>query len=156
MPLGNNFYSSSKKNSKKIFKTEKKSKKLLVERYDEDSTRLLVTRLVMLSNISFFIISVFINHAVFDYPSSFKALHRPQGVRIGELEAIRRKYVNFLDFDFFLILLYGKKKTEKYKKIFGRFSEPMFTTFWSYKVDMLILICIFFYISFFKYNTDGI
>ncbi len=42
------FYSSSKKFSiqKKIFKNEKKSKKLLVERYDEDSTRLLVTRLV--------------------------------------------------------------------------------------------------------------
>ena len=55
-PLGNEFYSSSKifKNTqKKIFKKNQKSKKLLVERYDEDSTRLLVTRLVMLSNISF-------------------------------------------------------------------------------------------------------
>ena len=41
---------------KKIFKKNQKKKnqkKLLVERYDEDSTRLLVTRLVMLSNISF-------------------------------------------------------------------------------------------------------
>ena len=47
------------------------------------------------------------------YPSFFKALHRLQGVRIGEFEAIRRKYVNFLDFDFFLIWLYAKKKTEK-------------------------------------------
>ncbi len=46
----------------------------------------------------------------FNYPSFLKALHRPQGVRIGEFEAIRRKYVNFLDFDFFLILLYAKKK----------------------------------------------
>jgi len=56
-PLGNEFYSSSKifKNTKKNLQKEnqKKSKKLLVERYDEDSTRLLVTRLVMLSNISF-------------------------------------------------------------------------------------------------------
>ena len=40
-----------KKNLQKIKK--KNQKKLLVERYDEDSTRLLVTRLVMLSNISF-------------------------------------------------------------------------------------------------------
>ena len=63
----------------------------------------------------------------FDYPSFFKALHRPQGVRIGELEAIRRKYVNFLDFDFFLILLYAKKKNRKItKKIFGSLPEPMF------------------------------
>ena len=63
----------------------------------------------------------------FNYPSFLKALHRPQGVRIGELEAIRRKYVNFLDFDFFLILLYAKKKTEKItKKIFGSLPEPMF------------------------------
>jgi len=57
-PLGNEFYSSSKifkNNQKKSSKRKKnqKSKKLLVERYDEDSTRLLVTRLVMLSNISF-------------------------------------------------------------------------------------------------------
>ena len=56
-PLGNEFYSSSKilkKNIKKnLQKKNQKSKKLLVERYDEDSTRLLVTRLVMLSNISF-------------------------------------------------------------------------------------------------------
>jgi len=56
-PLGSEFYSSSKifKNTqKKIFKKKiKNQKKLLVERYDEDSTRLLVTRLVMLSNISF-------------------------------------------------------------------------------------------------------
>ncbi len=56
-PLGNEFYSSSKifKNTQKNLQKEnqKKSKKLLVERYDEDSTRLLVTRLVMLSNISF-------------------------------------------------------------------------------------------------------
>jgi hypothetical protein len=100
---------------KNLQKKIKNQKKLLVERYDEDSTRLLVTRLVMLSNISFFI-SVFTNHAVFDYPSFFEALHRPQGVRIGELEAIRRKYVNFLDFDFFLILLYAKKKQKNNKK----------------------------------------
>jgi len=55
-PLGNEFYSSSKifKNiQKKSSKKIKNQKKLLVERYDEDSTRLLVTRLVMLSNISF-------------------------------------------------------------------------------------------------------
>ena len=97
----------SKKNLQKKIKNQKK---LLVERYDEDSTRLLVTRLVMLS-IFHFNISVY--HAVFNYPSFLKALHRPQGVRIGEFEAIRRKYVNFLDFDFFLILLYAKKKTEK-------------------------------------------
>jgi hypothetical protein len=49
-PLGNEFYSSSKifKNTKKksLKRKSKKSKKLLVERYDEDSTRLLVTRLV--------------------------------------------------------------------------------------------------------------
>ena len=87
-----------KKSSKKI----KNQKKLLVERYDEDSTRLLVTRLVMLSNISFYY-KRFYNHAVFTYPSFSKALHRQKGVRIGEFEAIRRKYVNFLDFDFFLI-----------------------------------------------------
>ena len=42
-----------KNTQKKIFKKNQKSKKLLVERYDEDSTKLLVTRLVMLSNISF-------------------------------------------------------------------------------------------------------
>ena len=36
----------------------------------------------------------------FAYPSFSKALHRPKGVRIGEFEAKRRKYVNFLDFDF--------------------------------------------------------
>jgi len=56
-PLGNEFYSSSKifKNiQKKSSKKIKNQKKLLVERYDEDSTRLLVTRLVMLSNISFY------------------------------------------------------------------------------------------------------
>jgi len=55
-PLGNEFYSSSKiilKISKKSSKKIKNQKKLLVERYDEDSTRLLVTRLVILSNISF-------------------------------------------------------------------------------------------------------
>jgi len=55
-PLGSEFYSSSKifKNTqKKSSKKIKNQKKLLVERYDEDSTRLLVTRLVMLSNISF-------------------------------------------------------------------------------------------------------
>ena len=73
-------------------------------------------------------------------PASLKALHRPQGVRIGELEAIRRKYVNFLDFDFFFN--YAKKNRKITKKIFGRLSEPMFTTFWSYKVDMLI--CFYF------------
>ena len=50
-----------------------------------------------------------------------------------------------------------QKKTEKItKKIFGRLSEPMFTTFWSYKVDMLICFLFFFDVSFFKYNTDGI
>ncbi len=44
-----------RKNLKKnLQKTKKKSKKLLVKRYDEDSTRLLVTRLVILSNISFY------------------------------------------------------------------------------------------------------
>jgi len=56
-PLGSEFYSSSKifKNTQKknLQKKIKNQKKLLVERYDEDSTRLLVTRLVMLSNISF-------------------------------------------------------------------------------------------------------
>ena len=54
-PLGSEFYSSSKifKNTQKNLQKNQKSKKLLVERYDEDSTRLLVTRLVMLSNISF-------------------------------------------------------------------------------------------------------
>ena len=57
-PLGNEFYSSSKilKNTKKKNlqkENHKNQKKLLVERYDEDSTRLLVTRLVILSNISF-------------------------------------------------------------------------------------------------------
>lgn len=110
-----------KKSSKKI----KNQKKLLVERYDEDSTRLLVTRLVMLSNISFYYKRL-CNHAVFNYPSFLKALHRPQGVRIGEFEAIRRKYVNFLDFDFFLILLYAKKNRKITKKIFGSLPEPMF------------------------------
>ena len=127
-PLGNEFYSSSKiiKNTqKKSSKKNQKSKKLLVERYDEDSTRLLVTRLVMLSNISFYYKRL-CNHAVFNYPSFLKALHRPQGVRIGEFEAIRRKYVNFLDFDFFLILLYAKKNRKITKKIFGSLSEPMF------------------------------
>ena len=87
---------------KNLQKKNQKSKKLLVERYDEDSTRLLVTRLVMLSNISFYY-KRFYNHAVFTYPSLSKALHRPKGVRIGEFEAIRRKYVNFIYFDFFLI-----------------------------------------------------
>ena len=56
-PLSSEFYSSSKifKNTQKknLQKKIKNQKKLLVERYDEDSTRLLVTRLVMLSNISF-------------------------------------------------------------------------------------------------------
>ena len=87
-------------------------------------------------------------------PASSKPCIGRQGVRIGELEAIRWKYVNFLDFDFFLLLLYAKKnrKITKKKKIFGRLSEPMFTTFWSYKVDMFFI----FDISFFKYNTDGI
>jgi hypothetical protein len=127
-PLGNNFYSSSKKFSKKIFKKkfEKKSKKLLVKRYDEDTTRLLVTRLVILSNISFFIISVFINHAIFAYPSFFKALHRLRGVWTGELEAKKKtKICKFSSFRFFSkkILLYGKKNLRQTS------SEPMFTTF---------------------------
>ena len=60
-------------------------------------------------------------------PASSKPCIGRQGVRIGELEAIRRKYVNFLDFDFFLILLYAKKKNRKItKKIFGSLPEPMF------------------------------
>ena len=60
-------------------------------------------------------------------PASPKPCIGQKGVRIGEFEAIRRKYVNFLDFDFFLILLYAKKKKQKNnKKIFGSLSEPMF------------------------------
>ena len=42
-----------KNTQKNLQKKIKNQKKLLVERYDEDSTKLLVTRLVMLSNISF-------------------------------------------------------------------------------------------------------
>ena len=97
-PLGNEFYSSSKifkkKYSKNLQKKIKNQKKLLVERYDEDSTRLLVTRLVMLSNISFYYKRL-CNHAVFNYPSFLKALHRPQGVRIGEFEANKTKICKF-------------------------------------------------------------
>jgi len=40
-----------KKNFQKNLQKSEKSKKLLIERYDEDSTKLLVTRLVILSNI---------------------------------------------------------------------------------------------------------
>ena len=66
-------------------------------------------------------------------PASSKPCIGRQGVRIGELEAIRRKYVNFLDFDFSQkILLYAKKNTEKYKKIFGRL-------FWTDVHNLLVL-----------------
>ncbi len=126
-----------KKIPKKNLQKSEKSKKLLVERYDEDSTRLLVTRLVMLSNISFFIISVFINHAVFAYPSFSKALHRPRGVRTGELEAKKTKICKFSWFRFSQkILLYAKKKEQKIpKKIFGRLfwnrcSQPLVLQSW--------------------------
>ncbi len=48
-----------------------------------------------------------------------------------------------------------KKNRKKQKKSSADFSEPMFTTF-----GLTKLICwswyVFFYISFFKYNTDGI
>ena len=62
-------------------------------------------------------------------PASSKPCIGRQGVRIGELEAIRRKYVNFLDFDFFLILLYAKKKQKNNKKkssadFLNRCSQP--------------------------------
>ena len=49
-------------------------------------------------------------------PASPKPCIGQKGVRIGELEAIRRKYVNFLDFDFFLLLLYAKKNRKITKK----------------------------------------
>ena len=82
----------------------------------------------------------------FNYPSFLKALQRPQGVRIVEFEAIRQKYVNFLDFDFFLILLYAKKKNRKIaKKIFGSLSEPMFKNLLvlqSWYVDMFYFFLI--------------
>ncbi len=135
-----NFILHRKNFQKKSSKITKKSKKLLVERYDEVSTRLLVTRLVILSNISFFIISIF------TYPSFFKALHRPRGVRIGELEAKKTKICKFSWFRF-LITICGKKNKENNKKIFGRL-------FWtdvhnllvlqSWYVDMM-LICFFWY-----------
>ena len=80
----------------------------------------------------------------FNYPSFLKALHKPQGVRIVEFEAIRRKYVNFLDFDFFLILLYARKKNRKItKKIFGSLPEPMFKNLLvlqSWYVDMFLFL----------------
>jgi hypothetical protein len=91
----------------------------------------------------------------FNYPSFLKALHRPQGVRIVEFEAIRRKYVNFLDFDFFLILLYAKKKQKNNKKNLRQFT-------WTdvqkpFGLTKLICWYVFIFdISFFKYNTDGI
>ena len=86
----------------------------------------------------------------FNYPSFLKALHKPQGVRIVEFEAIRRKYVNFLDFDFFLILLYAKKKKQKNnkKKSSAVYLNRCSKTFWSYKVDMLI--CFYFWYKFFQ------
>ena len=65
----------------------------------------------------------------FAYPSFSKALHRPKGVRIGEFEAKRRKYVNFLDFDFSENYDYMQKKRKITKKkssadFLNRCSQP--------------------------------
>ena len=76
-------------------------------------------------------------------PASSKPCIGRQGVRIGELEAIRRKYVNFLDFDFFLILLYAKKKTEKITK---KKSSADFLNRCSQPFGLTKLICFLFLI----------